>query len=54
MSVVSTGACPPRLAQVALAEARVRKVAELLANVVGDTKGKVERKQAQTFEEMQV
>lgn len=29
-------------------------MAELLVNVIADTKGKVEKKQAQTYEEMQV
>lgn len=32
----------------------MRKLAELLVNVIADTKGKVEKKQAQTYEEMQV
>ncbi|KXZ48869.1 hypothetical protein GPECTOR_25g454 [Gonium pectorale] len=38
---------------VALLEVKVRKMAELLVNVIADTKGKVEKKQAQTYEEMQ-
>ncbi|KIY97134.1 Splicing factor 3A subunit 3 [Monoraphidium neglectum] len=33
-------------------EGKVRRLAELLANVVSDTKGRVEKKQAQTYEEM--
>ncbi len=49
---------PPPLSrcwrQVALLEVKVRKMAELLVNVIADTKGKVEKKQAQTYEEMQV
>jgi hypothetical protein len=38
---------------VALLEARCAKLAELLANVVSDTKSRLEKKQAQTYEEMQ-
>ncbi|GFR50687.1 hypothetical protein Agub_g12939 [Astrephomene gubernaculifera] len=37
----------------ALLEVKVRKMAELLVNVIADTKGKVEKKQSQTYEEMQ-
>jgi hypothetical protein len=37
---------------VALLEARCAKLAELLANVVSDTKARLEKKQAQTYEEM--
>lgn len=33
-------------------EAQVARLAELLANVISDTKGRVEKKQAQTYEEM--
>ncbi len=35
-------------------EAKVSKLAEMLSTVVADTKGRVEKKQAQTYEEMQV
>ncbi|GIL62707.1 hypothetical protein Vafri_16876 [Volvox africanus] len=38
---------------VALLEVKIRKMAELLVNVIADTKGKVEKKQSQTYEEMQ-
>jgi hypothetical protein len=37
---------------VALLEARATKLAELLANVISDTKARLEKKQAQTYEEM--
>ncbi|GLC47372.1 hypothetical protein PLESTM_002065900 [Pleodorina starrii] len=39
--------------QMALLEVKIRKMAELLVNVIADTKGKVEKKQSQTYEEMQ-
>jgi splicing factor 3A subunit 3 len=37
---------------VAQTEAQITRLAELLANVVRDTRGKVEKKQSQTYEEM--
>lgn len=40
--------------QVALLEHQVRKFADELKDVVSDTKGRVEKKQAQTYEEMMV
>mmetsp|Transcript_40482 Transcript_40482/g.89949 ORF Transcript_40482/g.89949 Transcript_40482/m.89949 type:complete len:508 (-) Transcript_40482:699-2222(-) len=39
--------------QVALLEARTQQLSELLRQVLADTKGRVEKKQAQTYEEMQ-
>ena len=35
-------------------EARIQKLAEILAPVVGETRGRIEKKQAQTYEELQV
>lgn len=40
--------------QVATLEARVRKMAEVLSAVAVDTKGRIEKKQSQTYEELQV
>eukprot|EP00878_Enallax_costatus_P015542 GHUV01016279.1.p1 GENE.GHUV01016279.1~~GHUV01016279.1.p1 ORF type:complete len:477 (+),score=184.94 GHUV01016279.1:401-1831(+) len=37
---------------VAKLEAQVTRLVELLANIISDTKGRVEKKQAQTYEEM--
>lgn len=39
--------------QAAVLEAKVSKMAEMLSSVIADTKGRVEKKQAQTYEEMQ-
>lgn len=40
--------------RVAFVESKVAKLIEMLGTVLEDTKGKVERKQAQTLEELQV
>lgn len=38
----------------AVMEAQVGKMAETLVNVIADTKGRIEKRQAQTYEEMMV
>lgn len=40
--------------EVAFSEAKISKILNLVSTVLDDTKGKVERKQAQTLEELQV
>ncbi|EFJ51494.1 splicing factor 3a, subunit 3 [Volvox carteri f. nagariensis] len=52
-SDVATNSKAAHARHVALLEVEIRKMAELLVNVIADTKGKVEKKQAQTYEEMQ-
>eukprot|EP00798_Chlamydomonas_sp_ICE-L_P018774 gene18774-25310_t len=41
------------IASVALTEAKIYKLTSLLDNAIADTKGKIEKKQTQTYEEMQ-
>ena len=43
--------CPP---QVCLLELKIQKLAEILGSVITDTRGRIEKKQAQTYEELQV
>ena len=42
-----------KVKEVGLIEAKIHRVIELLGNILEDTKGKVQRKQAQTIEELQ-
>ncbi|MEW5300909.1 MAG: hypothetical protein WDW36_003802 [Sanguina aurantia] len=52
-SAEELGALESAALQVATLEARVRKMAEVLSAVAADTKGRVEKKQSQTYEELQ-
>lgn len=51
-SADAAGGCTTAAPNAALLEAKVAKLVEMLGSVVEDTKGRIEKRQAQTYEEM--